>query len=570
MKKALIILLALLLLGGLVFGLLHFFWTAENFAYLGDNAMEDGKYARAVDRYETAVELDPQTPEYVLKLADACIADGSYTKAERSLVNAIRNAPSVELYCKLSSVYIAQDKLLDSQKMLDSITDPAIRAVIDAMRPAAPAFSHESGEYDEYIELAVSSSEGKIYYSLTEQFPSVATEAYSAPIVLPAGETHISAITVGENNLVSPLVEADYLIVGVVEEVSFASPELESYIRDTLYIARTEPVMTDDLWTITEMTVPDTMTDLSDLRYFKNLTTLNIHIAVTADYSFLAELSALETLDLSGCLLSSDAVEYIGGMSSLKNLNLSGCGLSNIQPLSKLTDLTVLDLSQNSISDISALTELTKLTVLDLHSNAVSSLSALKSASELTELNISENNVSDLSPLFGCTKLVILHAEDNRISSIAALSAMPKLETFTASKNSITNISLLSSCTKLSRLELAQNSLSSVDAISALVNLTYLDISRNEITALPAMEATVHLQQFYASYNQLEDISALKGLPELTYVDVDYNENVEDIECLAPCPLLVQVNAFGTKVKEVTTLTQIGVIVNYNPVEDEA
>ena len=42
MKKALIILLVLLLLGGLVFGLLHFFWTAENFCSLGDSAMADG------------------------------------------------------------------------------------------------------------------------------------------------------------------------------------------------------------------------------------------------------------------------------------------------------------------------------------------------------------------------------------------------------------------------------------------------------------------------------------------------------------------------------------------------
>ena len=569
MKKALIILLVVLLLGGLVFGLLHFFWTAENFASLGDSAMEDGKYARAVDRYETAVELDPKTPDYVLKLADACIADGSYTKAERSLVSAIRTAPSVELYCKLSAVYVAQDKLLDSQKMLDSITDPAIRAEIDAMRPAAPEFSHESGEYDEYLELTLSGSGGKIYYSMTEQYPSVEAEAYTAPIALPAGETHISAILVGDNSLVSPLVKADYLIVGVVEEVSFASRELESYIRDTLYIARTEPVMTDDLWTVTELTVPESMTDLSDLRYFKNLTTLNIHIAVTADYSFLTELTALETLDLNGCLLSSDAIGYIGSVSSLTSLKLSGCGISNIQPLSALTELTVLDLSQNSISDISALAELKKLTVLDLHSNAVSSLTALKNASDLTELDISENNVTDLTPLSGCTKIETLRAENNRISSVSALSSMAKLTTFTASKNSITDITPLSGCTKLSRLELAENSLTSVEALSAFVNVTYLDIRRNEITALPTLEATAHLQQFYASYNQLEDISMLKGLPELTYVDVDYNENVEDIECLASCPLLVQVNAFGTKVKEVTTLTQVGVIVNYNPVEDE-
>ena len=569
MKKALIILLTLLLLGGLVFGLLHFFWTAENFASLGDTAMKDGKYARAVKRYETAVELDPQTAEYVLKLADACIADGSYTKAERSLVSAIRNAPSAALYSKLSAVYIAQDKLLDAQKMLDSITDAAIRAEMDAMRPAAPTFSQESGEYGEYIDLAITSSNGTIYYSLTEQYPSVLTEAYAAPIPLTAGETHISAISVGENGLVSPLSEADYLIVGVVEAVNFASPELERYVRDTLYIARTESVMTNDLWTITELTVPETVTEFSDLRYFTNLTSLTIHTDASVDYSFLTELAALETLDLNGCLLSSDAISYIGGLSALKSLNLSGCGLSNIQPLSTLSELTVLDLSQNSISDISALTELKKLEVLDLHSNAVSSLSALKGATELTELNISENNVSDLNPLADCTKLETLRIEDNRISSVSALSSMAKLTTLTASKNSIADISPLSGCTKLSRLELAENSLSSVEALASLVNVTYLDISRNEITALPTIEATAHFQQFYASYNQLEDISMLKGLPELTYVDVDYNENIEDIECLASCPLLVQINAFGTKVKEVTTLMQVGVIVNYNPVEDE-
>ena len=569
MKKALIILLVLLLLAGLIFGLLYFFWTAENFASLGDSAMADGKYDRAVSRYEKAVELAPDNVDYVLKLADACIADGSYTKAERSLVNAIRTAPSTQLYCKLSAVFIAQDKLLDAQTMLDTVTDPAIRAELDAMRPAAPVFSHESGEYSEYISLTLDGSGGAIYYSTTKQYPSTASEPCTAPIDLPAGQTHVSAILVGDNGLVSPLVEADYLIVGVVEAVTFASPELESFIRDTLYIARTEPVMSDVLWTVTELTVPDNVTDYSDLRHFTGLTSLTIHNSTVEDYSFLAYTPELTSLDLSGCLISADTLGYIGTLSKLTSLDLSGCGLSNIQPLMSLTALTELDLSQNSISDISALSDLTKLTKLDLRSNAVSSLSALKNAKALCELDISENNVSDLRPLSDCTELRILNAQDNKLSDLSPLASMRKLERFTASKNAITDASVLSSCTKLTHLELADNSLTSIDALAVLVNVTYLDISHNEITALPALEITAHLQQFYASYNQLEDVSMLKGLPELTYVNVDYNENVEDIERLASCPLLVQVDAFGTKVKEVTTLTQMGVIVNYNPVEDE-
>ena len=48
-------------------------------------------------------------------------------------------------------------------------------------------------------------------------------------------------------------------------------------------------------------------------------------------------------------------------------------------------------------------------------------------------------------------------------------------------------------------------------------------------------------------------------------MDVDYNANIEDVACLSPCYLLVQVNAFGTKVKDVKVLTDMGVIVNYDP-----
>ena len=50
MKKALILLVVLVLLAGLLFGLYHFLWTADNFAALGEKAMKSGNYARAVDR----------------------------------------------------------------------------------------------------------------------------------------------------------------------------------------------------------------------------------------------------------------------------------------------------------------------------------------------------------------------------------------------------------------------------------------------------------------------------------------------------------------------------------------
>ena len=145
MKKALILLVVLVLLAGLLFGLYHFLWTADNFAALGEKAMKSGNYARAVDRYTTAVSLAPDNVDYVLALADACLADGSYTRAERTLVEAIRTAPSEQLYRRLSATYVAQDKLLDAQQMLDSITDPAGSPSTDAGRRRILGLYHGLG-----------------------------------------------------------------------------------------------------------------------------------------------------------------------------------------------------------------------------------------------------------------------------------------------------------------------------------------------------------------------------------------------------------------------------------------
>lgn len=565
MKKFLITMLVLLLVGGLVFGLFYFFWTAENFASLGENAMRDGKYSRAVSRYEMAVKLDPENAEYVLALADACIADGSYTKAERSLVSAIKEKPSAALYTKLSSVYVAQDKLLDAQKMLDSITSPNLRGEIDAKRPTAPVFTPEPGEYDEYIALEIENA-GSTYVSLTEQYPSTASEVYAEPIALLAGATHVSAITVGEDGLVSPLSQGDYTIVGVVEEVVFASPELEAYVRDALFIPRTSKVMTDDLWQITELTLPDNVTVYDDLAYFTSLKTLVIRNAPLESCDFLTAMPELTTLELSGCMLSPEDLDTIGALPALSALRLSGCGLTNITALSPLVDLEELDLSYNSISDINALSGMKYLRQLNLRSNAVASLESLKYAGKLRILDISENDIPSLAPLSNCSQLEKLTADDNDISDIGIVAKMPELATLCASRNKIFDASAVASCPALTRLELADNALTSIDMIAEMPQLSYLDVSHNLIAEIPALNVEEsRLSSFYASYNKLESVAHLAGLQELTYVNVDYNDNLEDIECLTPCHMLVQVDAFGTKVEKVEVLLSMGVIVNFDP-----
>lgn len=565
MKRFLIVVLALALFAALLFGLYYFLWTPENFAALGARAMQAGSYSRAVSRYTIACELAPDNLDYAIALADACVADGSYTRAERALVSALRVAPDAELYRKLSATYVAQDKLLDAQQMLDNLSGTAIGAELNAMRPEAPKLTPDGGEFSEYISVTVTHETGTLYVSTDGQYPTLASESYAEPILLPAGDTHISAIAVGENGLVSPLTEADYRVVGVVEEVVFEDSAIEAAAHELLGIPERTKLLTSDLWTITELTVPAEAASYADLRYFTKLTSLTFTSASADDYSFLPSLTELKTLSFSDSLVSAELLGYIGALPQLENLTLTGCGLSNILPLADAQQLRVLDLSDNSISDIGVLASFPNLTYANLSRNAISSPEPLKALENLQELYLAENDLTALDALSGLRQLRILDITDNAVTSIEPLAPMRELTELSAGGNALTDASGLAGCVNLTRLDLSNNELTNADAVKNLTKLTHLDISHNAVETLPSLAGLSSLQQFYASYNaDLADISSLAGLEMLNYVDVDYTA-VDDILCLKTCLNLVQVNAFGSKVRDAKELTDAGVIVRYDP-----
>ena len=565
MKKVLITLLILVLLAGLFISAYYFLWTPENFALLGDAKMSEGNFEAAAERYEIAVSLNPENHDYVMALVEAYTHENNYTKAERALVTAIRANPTAALYCKLSELYVAQDKILDSQLMLDTITNEAVFAEVEALRPVSPQFSHESGSYDSYIEVTLQALGGTIYYSVNADYPSSHSAPYSQPIVLGAGKTNIQAIVVGDNGLVSPIVTANYDVVGMVENLTFESPELEAMLREQLYIPRTNFVKTSDLWNMESLTMPAEATTIEDLKHFPALKELDLRGCSIENYSPLTYATGLEILNLTGNLVSSEALEYIGQLVNLKELYLSGCGISGISSLRDLTKMEILDLSDNSIKDITALTPMTSLVHLNLRSNAITSLDALSGLSTLQEFNISFNSITTLAPLQQSVHMQILHAERNKLMSVGALGHMVDLSVLVVSGNQLEDISALGNCTRMTELRVDNNQLTSIACISKMPILTYLDCSYNAIEGIPEIDTMSRLQQFYASYNQIPSVAPLAGLSELTYVNVDYNELVEDIEILSSCRLLVQVNAFGTHVKDVKMLTDYGVIVNFDP-----
>lgn len=580
MKKVLkvlipVVVVALLLAGGIwYFTNFQSSLAAQFLQSRGDAAMADENYDRAVTYYQWAWDLEPGDVELSMSLAGAYRGINNFTKAEYTLVNAISASPdNIDLYLALSETYIAQDKLLDASEMLDNISNETVRAELEQMRPEPPVLEPESGYYTEYISvgLAVPASVldqgGTAYLAVGGEYPSLEDSSYEAPIQLGGGETKAIAVCVGENNLVSTMVYGGYTIGGVVEEVTLSDSVLDSHVRQMLELGADEPLMTDDLWAVTELTVPEGVTSLADLAYFTGLTKLTIQNFQGDDFSFLANLSQLETVDFSGSLITTQTINLLGQQPHLKWLSLNASGVSNLSGLAGCPELEYLDVSNDHVTDLSPLANCPNLIELRLASNAITSLDVVATLNNLQVLDLSYNAVENLAALRACTQLQKLNLSHCSLEDISALGEIPSLTHLNVSSNALTNIDGLQNCVNLVEIDLSENTIVSIIQLSDINSLTMININYNDVVNVPKFTTESQLQKFYADHNYMEDLSGLANCRYLNYVTLDYN-NISNIDALADCPNLVEVNVFGTNIHsnaDVQALLNHGIIVNYTP-----
>ena len=183
-------------------------------------------------------------------------------------------------------------------------------------------------------------------------------------------------------------------------------------------------------------------------------------------------------------------------MASLTRLEAPNSNISDLTGLEFATGLTVLDLgyevvdntivNSNSISDITPLSGLTNLTRLSLSSNSISDIPSLSSLTNLTWLDLAYNSILDITPLSGLTRLAWLELSGNRISDITPLSGLIGLTNLYLRFNSISDISSLSSLTNLTVLWLRENKISDIAPLVANTGLgsgDRVDVRSNPLSA---------------------------------------------------------------------------------------
>lgn len=515
--------------------------------------------------YDAAYNFSGHDQNVAIELANQYRRDGNFTKAELTLTTAIHSSPTPELYTALCKTFVEQDKLLDAVALLSNVSDPSIKAILDAQRPAAPVSDFEAGYYSQYMDIHLNSADAKyIFYTTDGEYPSIAGNLYNGAITLPAGETTVYAIAVSESGLVSPITVLGYTITGIVEEVTFTDPAMESAIRQLIGADADDKVYTSELWEITEFTAPEGVTTFCDLTLMPYLTTLTIQNADIDSLKHLSSLAKLVVLDLTGSKFPVNEMSVLSSLPSLSSLTMAGCSLSTIEGLEGAQYLTYLDLSNNTLRNLDVLTPMTSLAEINLNHNAVTELTALSALPNLVKLCVNFNALSSLSPISSCVRLNHLEADNNNLTSLSGMEKLPLLSHLSVDYNELTDVSVLSNNVDLTNLSIASNAITDISALNTLTKLKIFDFSGNQIAALPAWPDGCALTTIDGSYNALTDINSLKNMQQLTHVYMDYNL-LTNIDQLADCYCMVQVNVFGNAIPDVSALRDKDIIVNYDP-----
>lgn len=538
--------------------------TEDLLFQVADFFEENGSYKVADWLYKLTYSQTDHPDEIALHLAEKYRSLGNYTKAERTLLNAIKDGGGVELYIALSHIFVEQNKLLDAVHFLDSISNPLIAAEIAKIRPAAPALNPAPGNYNTYVSIEIQSPH-KLYAAADGQYPSVKTDLYSKPLELDKGESSIYAVAVDSQGLVSSLTLGNYVIIGVIEEVSFADSAMEREIRKLLNVPADSLLLTNELWEINEFSVPVDAASYADLKLLTSLKKLTIQNGTSNELSEIGAMENLSTLIISNTVVSESDLAVIAELPGLTSLTLSNCSISSIAPLANATGLTHLDISGNAIRNLQALVQLQSLESINISRNSVTDLSYISNLTALRKLDISYNTLPDISALSAMINLEELTAQRITVSDLSSLSSMANLRVLILSDNKISSVTALKNLTNLTELNLNKNAITDVSALSALTKLETLRISNNKIKTLPSFPKSCALVILEATDNQITSVAPLKALINLNNVYLDNNSNLSSLSGLETCHSLIMVSVLGTKVKNASALTQYDIIVYYNP-----
>ena len=267
----------------------------------------------------------------------------------------------------------------------------------------------------------------------------------------------------------------------------------------------------------------------------------------------------LMQLELMGLGLTDEDILDLKYMINLRYLNLDNNDLTDLSPVSGLTDLEQINVNNNpDLTDLSPLAGLTELRNVNFNGSPVADYSFMAGMTKLEYVQL--DNVQedmDLSFLSGLTNVKSIFINGN-ISDLSFLSGMTGLQSLNLNVSPSLeelDLSFAANMTELTQLQIynyRQDTVSVTDLtpLAGLTKLQMLDIPA-EVKSLAPLAGLTELQSLNlqtrnrnGSYYPLTDISALSGMTKLTTLSLALGD-VKDLSPVSGLTSLTDLNLYG-------------------------
>lgn len=186
------------------------------------------------------------------------------------------------------------------------------------------------------------------------------------------------------------------------------------------------------------------------------------------DLEPLTKLSNLITLNLSGTHVSD--LMPLRNLNALENLNLSGTQVNTLEPLRYCNHIRELSLNNTRLTDLSILVSFPMLEVLDISSTGISDLKPLTDLSQMKALQMNQTKVKDLSPLAGLKKLETVAFSGTPVTSIDAFRNLDALESVTFNNTQVNSLEPLTALPSLRKIYCDQTQVKKDKAVQFMID----------------------------------------------------------------------------------------------------
>ena len=199
----------------------------------------------------------------------------------------------------------------------------------------------------------------------------------------------------------------------------------------------------------------------------------------------------------------------------LEHLSLAGNPISDIAPLSDLTQMQVLDLGETPIRSAEILTGLTALRDVTLEATGITSVDIFE-GSNIQSLNVRSTWVTDFSPLNSCpslSRLIVGELPAEAVKTLKGLTSLTELRLYSSPE---VDLSYFAGFQKLRNLDLYGSTISHLDSLAQLPNLYYLNIGETGINELSFLSEFPAITDVDLRRNPITDLTPLLDCPWLT------------------------------------------------------